>query len=87
MRARFATWRPRFWAGITKINRLTRRAAPAPEARGGVSLTKDQFVIASRAMHAEPEVPPQTAMQTAPTLRPLETFVYGSREPDERVRL
>ena len=47
----FATWRPRaaFWAGITKINKLTRRAAPAPEARGGgggVSLTKDQFVIA-----------------------------------------
>ena len=39
--AAFATWRPRaaFWAVITKINRLTRRAAPAPEARGGQRLS------------------------------------------------
>ena len=39
-----------FWAGITTISRLTRRAAPAPEARrrgGGEALNiKDQFLIA-----------------------------------------
>ena len=31
---------------ITTINRLTHRAAPAPEARGGVCLTPNQIVIA-----------------------------------------
>ena len=37
--AQLPTWRPRaaFWAGITTINRLTRRAAPAPETGGGVA--------------------------------------------------
>ena len=38
------------WAvrgGFNKINKLTGRPPPAPEARGGQSLTKDQFVIAS----------------------------------------
>ena len=29
------------WGGFNKINKLTRRAAPAPEARGGADLTKD----------------------------------------------
>ena len=32
--------------GFNKINKLTGRPPPAPEARGGQSLTKDQFVIA-----------------------------------------
>ena len=34
------------WGGFNKINKLTRRAAPASEARGGANLTKDPFVIA-----------------------------------------
>ena len=34
------------WGGFNEINKLTRQAAPAPEARGGQRLTKDQFVIA-----------------------------------------
>ena len=34
------------WGGFNKINKLTGRPPPAPEARGGQSLTKDQFVIA-----------------------------------------
>ena len=34
------------WGGFNKINKLTRRAAPAPEERGGAALTKDPFVIA-----------------------------------------
>ena len=37
------------WGGFNEINKLTRQAAPAPEARGGQRLTKDQFVIAPRA--------------------------------------
>ena len=40
---------PHNWAvrgGFNKINKLTGRPPPAPEARGGQSLTKDQFVIA-----------------------------------------
>ena len=37
------------WGGFNKINKLTGRPPPAPEARGGQSLTKDQFVIAPRA--------------------------------------
>ena len=36
------------WGGFNEINKLTRQAAPAPEARGGQRLTKDQFVIARR---------------------------------------
>ena len=36
------------WGGFNKINKLTGRPPPAPEARGGQSLTKDQFVIAQR---------------------------------------
>ena len=36
------------WGGFNKINKLTGRPPPAPEARGGQSLTKDQFVIATR---------------------------------------
>ena len=35
------------WGGFNKINKLTRRAAPASEAWGGANLTKDPFVIAS----------------------------------------
>ena len=38
------------WGGFNKINKLTGRPPPAPEARGGQSLTKDQFVIA---LHGE----------------------------------
>ena len=40
---------PHNWAvrGVfNKINKLTGLPPPAPEARGGQSLTKDQFVIA-----------------------------------------
>ena len=36
----------RYLGDFNKINKLTGRPPPAPEARGGQSLTKDQFVIA-----------------------------------------
>ena len=36
----------RYLGDFNKINKLTRRAAPAPEERGGAALTKDPFVIA-----------------------------------------
>jgi len=39
------------WGGFNKINKLTGRPPPAPEARGGQSLTKDQFVIAWPGRH------------------------------------
>ena len=43
------------WGGFNKINKLTGRPPPAPEARGGQSLTKDQFVIAwTSALGARP---------------------------------
>ena len=38
------------WGGFNKINKLTGRPPPAPEARGGQSLTKDQFVIPARSV-------------------------------------
>ena len=38
------------WGGLNKINKLTARPPPAPEARGGQSLTKDQFVIAQSSL-------------------------------------
>ena len=48
--AELPTWRPRaaFWAGITTINRLTRRAAPAPETGGGLRSICDRLERAGR---------------------------------------
>ena len=37
----------RFGGGLNKINKLTSRVAPAPEAGGGGDITKDQFVLAT----------------------------------------
>ena len=57
------------WGGFNKINKLTGRPPPAPEARGGQSLTKDQFVIArARARSGDPDVPRRmVAMMGAPS--------------------
>ena len=52
------------WGGFNKINKLTGRPPPAPEARGGQSLTKDQFVIAPPGAG-----PPARARARAPTSR------------------